>query len=255
MKTQNVINRRTRLNKGSIGHSAQKMMKKAKNIEHQIDKRVVEKNNLVGNIDSTPILTMNFQPNYHKDLLETQHMNLNIDDKSIFKDLNLIVNNHGIVSLEGNNGSGKSQFLKKILRSADKSKGQDDINLTNGLLISYLPQEFIGYTGTLKEFALKQNISYENLLNCLKKMGFSRKVFATEIQEMSMGQQKRVVLAKSLIEPANLYLWDEPANYLDIFNQDQLIVLLKEIKPAMLLVEHDIHFIEAVANERVKLKM
>ena len=67
-------------------------------------------------------------------------------------------------------------------------------------------------------------------------MGFPREAFTTKIEEMSMGQQKRVAIAKSLVEPADLYLWDEPANYLDVFNQDQLIHLLKEFKPAMLLI-------------------
>ena len=61
-------------------------------------------------------------------------------------------------------------------------------------------------------------------------------------------------IAKSLVEPADLYLWDEPANYLDVFNQDQLIKLLKENKPAMLLVEHDQYFIQQVTRRRIHLK-
>ena len=77
--------------------------------------------------------------------------------------------------------------------------------------------------------------------------------FTTRIEKMSMGQQKRVALAKSLTEPANLYLWDEPANYLDVFNQDQLIKLLKSVKPTMLLIEHDPYFIASVADQQIKL--
>ena len=67
---------------------------------------------------------------------------------------------------------------------------------------------------------------------------------------MSQGQKKRVALAKSLTEEASLYLWDEPANYLDLFNQDQLA---KE-QLAMLLVGHDQALIEVVAKERVNLR-
>lgn len=84
-------------------------------------------------------------------------------------------------------------------------------------------------------------------------MGFPRTNFNVPIEEMSMGQQKRIALAKSLLEPADLYLWDEPANYLDVFNQDQLIKLLQEIKPAMLLIDHDQYFIKQVADKRIKL--
>ena len=84
-------------------------------------------------------------------------------------------------------------------------------------------------------------------------MGFPRTNFNVSIEAMSMGQQKRIALAKLLLEPADLYLWDEPANYLDVFNQDQLINLLQEVKPAMLLIDHDQYFIEQVADERIKL--
>lgn len=166
----------------------------------------------------------------------------------------MVVQNHCVVSLEGKNGSGKSTFLKLLLGQARDVSYQGKFELTNGLSISYLPQDFTEYTGTLEEFANKQKISYEELLNNLKKMGFPRESFSTKIEEMSMGQQKRVAIAKSLVEPADLYLWDEPANYLDVFNQDQLIKLLKENKPAMLLVEHNQYFIQQVTGRRIHLK-
>ena len=253
-KTQYVLNRRTRLNKGAIGHAAAKMMKKAINTQHRMDKRIEEKKGLMVNIEDVPDLTMNFQPNYHQTLLETQHLSLKVQDKQLFEDLNMIVKNKGIVSLEGKNGSGKSTFLKLLLSKTNEVSYQGKFVLINGSKISYLPQDFTEYTGTLKEFAEKQKISYEELLNNLKKMGFPRESFTTKIEEMSMGQQKRVALAKSLVEPADLYLWDEPANYLDVFNQDQLIKLLKDKQPAMLLVEHDQYFIEHVAKHRIKLE-
>jgi lincosamide and streptogramin A transport system ATP-binding/permease protein len=84
-------------------------------------------------------------------------------------------------------------------------------------------------------------------------MGFPRESFATKIEEMSMGQQKRVAIAKSLVEEADIYLWDEPANYLDVFNQDQLISMLRKEQPAMLLIEHDKYFISQIADKRIKL--
>ena len=47
------------------------------------------------------------------------------------------------------------------------------------------------------------------MLNMLRKWVFPRTSFETRIEEMSMGQQKRVAIAKSLVEEADLYLWDE----------------------------------------------
>lgn len=255
MHTQNIINRRTRLNKGAIGHASTKMMQKAKNVTHRIDTRIKEQQGLMTNIENVPELTMNFVPDYHQTLLEAKHFGLEFDDdKKLFKDLNLIIKKHGVIALEGKNGTGKTTLLKYILGKKDNLKKSGECTLTNGLKVSYLPQDFTKYTGRLKEFAEKQKISYEDLLNNLKKMGFPRSSFSTPIEEMSMGQEKRVTLAKSLVEPANLYLWDEPANYLDVFNQDQLINLLKKNKPAMLLIEHDQYFVNQVAGQKIALK-
>lgn len=228
-------------------------MQRSKNVERRMNDDIQAKQGLMTNIEDIPELTMNFQSNYHSTLLEAQHLDLQIDGKNLFKDLNLVVKNHGIVSLEGKNGSGKSTFLKMLLNKPFSVTYQGKYELANGLSISYLPQNFTEYHGTLHNFAYEHKISYEELLKNLKKMGFPRASFVTPIEEMSMGQQKRVALAKSLVEPADLYLWDEPANYLDVFNQDQLIELLKKVKPAMLLIEHDEYFIEQVTDHRVRL--
>lgn len=243
------------INKGFFGHKAAKIMKRSKNIERRMDKDIQDRKGLMTNVESVPELEMNFQPNYHSTLLETRHLDLKVKDKKLFKDLNLIIRNRGIVSLEGKNGAGKSTFLKSILNKSTDVTYQGILNLTNGLRASYLPQDFVEYSGTLAEFSQKEHLSYEKILNVLRKMGFPRSSFETRIEEMSIGQQKRVSIAKSLVEEADFYLWDEPANYLDVFNQDQLIDVLRKTKPAMLLVEHDEYFISQVASKRIELKI
>lgn len=243
------------INKGFFGHKAAKIMKRSKNIERRMDKDIQDRKGLMTNVESVPELEMNFQPNYHSTLLETRHLDLKVKDKKLFKDLNLIIRNRGIVSLEGKNGAGKSTFLKSILNKSTDVTYQGILNLTNGLRVSYLPQDFVEYSGTLVEFSQKEHLSYEKILNVLRKMGFPRSSFETRIEEMSIGQQKRVSIAKSLVEEADFYLWDEPANYLDVFNQDQLIDVLRKTKPAMLLVEHDEYFISQVASKRIELKI
>lgn len=241
------------IDKGFFGHKAAKIMKRSKNLERRMDKSIQDKKGLMTNIESIPELEMNFHPNYHGTLLEAQHLDLTVQNKKLFADLNLAIKNHGIVALEGKNGSGKSTFLKNILKPDKNVISQGKLDIVKGLKISYLSQNFIEYSGTLSQFAEKEKISYENLLNILRKMGFPRESFATKIEEMSMGQQKRVAIAKSLVEEADLYLWDEPANYLDVFNQDQLISMLRKEQPAMLLIEHDKYFISQVADKRIKL--
>lgn len=174
-------------------------------------------------------------------------------DKKIEEKEGLMVNIEDIPKLTMNFQSNYHSAFLKFLLNKVSANSNGRCELTNGLRISYLPQDLTIYQGSLKNFALHQKLSYEDLLNILKKMGFPHTNFNVPIEEMSMGQQKRIALAKSLLEPADLYLWDEPANYLDVFNQDQLINLLQEVKPAMLLIDHDQYFIERVADKRIKL--
>lgn len=97
-------------------------------------------------------------------------------------------------------------------------------------------------------------MEYNELLNILHKLGVERNTFTNRICDLSAGQKKKVFLAKSLLEPANLYLWDESLNYLDTFNQDQIIELIKTYRPTMLIIEHDSRFIDEIDAEVVELQ-
>lgn len=68
-----------------------------------------------------------------------------------------------------------------------------------------------------------------------------------------MGQQKRVALAKSLMTPAELYIWDEPLNYLDVFNQEQITNIINQIQPTMIIIEHDANFLATTSTKTVHL--
>ena len=73
------------------------------------------------------------------------------------------------------------------------------------------------------------------------------------MEDFSAGQKKKVLLARSLCEPAHLYLWDEPLNYVDVLSRLQIEELLKSSGPTLLFVEHDAAFVEAVATKKMVL--
>lgn len=74
------------------------------------------------------------------------------------------------------------------------------------------------------------------------------------MEDFSAGQKKKVLIARSLCESAHLYIWDEPLNYIDIESREQIEALIQEYQPAMLLVEHDLAFQHAVADEIVPVE-
>ncbi|GAQ00657.1 multidrug transporter [Companilactobacillus farciminis] len=87
----------------------------------------------------------------------------------------------------------------------------------------------------------------------MRKLGFERHLFEQPIEQMSQGQKRKVALAISLSEEANLYFWDEPLNYLDVITRQQIIEAIQKQRPTMLLIDHDQDLIDAVSSVKVNL--
>lgn len=80
----------------------------------------------------------------------------------------------------------------------------------------------------------------------LTKLGIDQ--FDAEVASLSGGQQKRVALARTLIEPADLYLLDEPTNHLDVESTEWLTDMVKRLKGSVIVITHDRYFLDAVST-------
>lgn len=236
--------------KGFIGAKAARMMKKTVTTTHRLDQAIQERQGLMTEVEKIEPLTLHLQETHHQRLLALQDLFLQINGRQLFQPISLVVHQHEQVALLGPNGVGKSSIIQAI-RGDFPGTIQGQIEIAHQLQISYVRQDYTSNHGSLESFAKDHHLSYEELLNVLRKLGLSRQTFNVPIQEMSMGQQKKVELARSLVTPAQLYIWDEPVNYLDIANQQQLIQVIHDFQPPLLFVEHDQHFINAVATRRV----
>ena len=243
---------------GGTGHSgfvtarAARQMKKAKNLEHRMDKEIASKEQLLKNVEFIDPLKMNYEPDHHEVLLRVRELQLAYAGVPLFAPLTFELHRGERLALVGPNGSGKSSLIAAILGNfAGEISGEIDLATTAAR--SLVRQQYPDNTGRLQDFAKARHLNYEDLLSNLKKLGVERSVFTTPIELMSAGQQKKVELASSLATPSGLYIWDEPLNYLDVFNQDQLSELLTTAKPTMLLTEHDTDFLNKVASKIVTL--
>lgn len=88
----------------------------------------------------------------------------------------------------------------------------------------------------------------------LVEMGLLQSNFDTNIQDMSEGQKKKVLIAKSISEQANIYIWDEPLNYIDILTREQIEDMILNCNSTIIFVEHDEKFIEKVATKIINLE-
>ena len=239
------------IDRGYLGHKSAKMMKKAKVMEQRIQKAIDDKSNLLRNIDRNDTLKIIPIISNKNPLVLVNNLQIKYNNKTIFNPISFEVNNGDRIAIVGKNGIGKSSILKLII--GEKLQYDGEFNIANSLKISYISQSTEDFKGNLKTFAYNTKIDESIFKAMLIKMGFSKLDFDTKIQDMSEGQKKKVLIAKSISEQANIYIWDEPLNYIDILTREQIEDAILKYNPTMIFVEHDERFIEKVATKIINL--
>ena len=207
---------------------------------------------MLKNVDRNDSLKIISLENDRNTLIYAKDFQIKYDDKCIFDPISFEIKKGDRVAIVGINGSGKSSILKLIIGENIKYNG--DFKVNNDLKISYVSQSTESLKGSLKSFAQENKVEESIFKAMLTKMGFSQLDFDTNIQDMSEGQKKKVLIAKSISEQANIYIWDEPLNYIDILTRIQIEEAILKFKPTLIFVEHDELFIENVATKVVKIE-
>lgn len=245
-------NSETTIDKGYVGHKASKMMKNSKVMEQRTQKAIEEKTNLLQNIDKNETLKIIPLESNKNPLVLANKLQIKYNEQEIFNPISFEVNNGDRVAIVGKNGIGKSSILKLILGKEIQYNGE--LKVANDLKISYVSQSTEDLKGNLKFFARDNKIDESIFRAMLVKMGLSKADFDTNIQDMSEGQKKKVLIAKSISEQANIYIWDEPLNYIDILTRIQIEDTILNYKPTLIFVEHDETFIEKVATKIINIE-
>ena len=247
----NTANSGSSVDRGYIGHQSAKMMKKAKVMEKRIEKAITEKSNLLNNVDRNDSLKIIPLESRKNQLIIANDLQIEYNGKYIFNKKSFEINNGDRVAIVGKNGIGKSSILKLIIGKEIKYSGI--LKVANDLKISYVSQSTENLKGNLNTYAQENKIDESIFKAMLSKMGISNMEFDKNITEMSEGQKKKILIAKSISESANLYIWDEPLNYIDILTRIQIEDAILKYKPTLIFVEHDETFIEKVATKIINL--
>lgn len=233
------------------GAKAKKSMARAKAIEQRQTAAIEEKSKLLKNIERSDTLKI-FQIPFHSSrLAELKNISIRYGDNAVCENISFAIRQGDRIALQGPNGCGKSSVIKLILGQDIPHTG--DLWRGSGLRISYVSQDTDRLRGKLSDLARDSGIDESLFLAMLAKLDVSRDQMEKDMASLSAGQKKKVLLAKSICEPAHLHIWDEPMNYIDVISRMQLEELLLRFRPTILFVEHDKAFCENVATEIIKL--
>lgn len=236
------------LDKGFLGHKAAKVMKRSKSTLKRTESAIDEKKSLLRNIDDVAPLTLNYKQPHQDHILLLNDFQVQRNHNILNEPITFDLTKGQRLVLEGPNGFGKTTMIKAIL-GEKRLIARGSLSFSRTVKVSYLTQEFETLSGSIEAYAKHHDVELPVLLNMLKKLGFERSAFTEDLSELSMGQKRKVSLARSLCEPANFYIWDEPLNYLDVITRRQIQKLILKVKPTMLLIDHDRDFVDAIATE------
>ena len=223
------------------------MMKRSKNIEKRQIQQVEEKKKLLKDVEEYDDLKITPLTYFQTNLVSFLHVSLYYQEKILFKDLTFSIQNKERILLKGKNGCGKSSVIRALLNQSIGIKGE--INRGSRLKISYVPQDCSMLSGSFLSFVESYDVDTTLVMTILRKLGFSRSHFEKNLEDLSEGQKKKVMLAISLATSAHLYIWDEPLNYIDIYSRMQIEKMVLEYQPTLLFVEHDYFFQEKIATK------
>ena len=173
-------------------------------------------------------------------------------ERTLFADVNLKVEGGERIAILGDNGTGKSTFIKCLL-------GEEDC----AGKIQFGPTVKWGYLPQIIHFDHPERSLYDTMLyekNCTPQVARDRlgqflfqgeDVFKT-VGTLSGGEQSRLRLCMLMDEKINLLILDEPTNHLDIASREWVEAAIEEFEGVLLFVSHDRYFIEKFA-ERIWL--
>lgn len=237
--------------RGNVGHKSAKMMKRAKTIESRKLEAIEDKKGLLKNIEQVAPLKINLLPFHNKRLIELQDVSLLYGSKKVASNIDMLVRTDDRIAIRGKNGSGKTTLLKLLLGNDIKYTGK--VYIARGLRVSYVSQDTSYLEGSLMDFTTNYGLDETIFKTVLRQMDFERGQFDKDIRDLSQGQKKKMLLAKSLSEPAHIFFWDEPLNYIDIFSRGQIEELIKTFCPTLVFIEHDRFFVENIATKEINL--
>ena len=185
-------------------------------------------------------------------VFKTKNMSKSFGDRTLFSGVDLTVEGGERIALLGDNGTGKSTFIKCLLGDEDFA---GKIQFGPTVKWGYLPQiiHFDHPERSLYDTMLyEKNVTPQVARDRLGQFMFSGEDVFKSVGNLSGGEQSRLRLCMLMDEKINLLILDEPTNHLDIASREWVEAAIEEFEGVLLFVSHDRYFIEKFA-ERVWL--
>ncbi|HXI13338.1 MAG TPA: ABC-F family ATP-binding cassette domain-containing protein [Thermoanaerobaculia bacterium] len=208
---------------------------------------------------STAKIDFNSSERKTKRLWTGKGLSKRLGDKPLVNDLDLLLVPGMRLGVLGPNGSGKTTLLRMIIGEVEPDQGT--IERAHQLRVVYFEQnrESLDPNITLKRALAPEgdSVVYRDrslhVASWAKRFLFRPEQLETSVSRLSGGEKARIVLARLMLQPADLLVLDEPTNDLDISTLEVLEESLMEFPGALVLVTHDRYLIDRVSTQILAL--
>ena len=190
-----------------------------------------------------------------KKIFDIEHLCKAFDDKVILKDFSYTFSRYEKLGIIGENGVGKSTFLKLLIGIEQPDSGVIERGAT--LKIGYYSQQGLSFPEDAKVIDIVTAIADHIQLDdgrrmsagqFLQKFLFTPKTQYSYVSKLSGGERRRLYLCTILMQSPNFLILDEPTNDLDIMTLQVLEEYLQQFKGCVIVVSHDRYFMDKIAE-------
>ncbi|MFG6373213.1 MAG: ATP-binding cassette domain-containing protein [Oscillospiraceae bacterium] len=187
---------------------------------------------------------------FHGDeVFSTVALSKSFGERTLFRDVNLVVTGGERIALLGDNGTGKSTFLKILLSEEPPTSGLVRFGPT--VKVGYLPQQVVfdhPERNLVDTMLYGCNCSTQEARDRLAAFQFRGEDVFKTVSSLSGGEKSRLRLCMLMDEKINLLILDEPTNHLDIASREWMEGAIDGFEGCLLLVSHDRYFIDRFAG-------
>jgi len=200
-------------------------------------------------------------------LLNVDQLSWQISNKVILKDISFTVSKGEVIGIIGPNGAGKTSLLRCLSHQQKNTKTSilsGDVYLKNKSINHYNAKELAQHFAHVAQkaeaifsltvldivkmgllphkglFAVDNDHDKQQIKLALNKVGLAH-VEKMNFNQLSGGEQQRLLIARALVQQAQILILDEPTNHLDVYYQHQILNLISQLNITVIMTVHDLN--------------
>jgi len=205
-----------------------------------------------------PFIRFTQEKQLFRNVLEVEHLNKSFDDNHVLKDIHFMAEVGERIAVIGENGSGKTTFLRTLMNEYEPSSGS----------FKWSENHNIGYYAQDHAHEFEQDMTLfewmsqwrnpeddeQSIRGYLGRLLFSADDIKKSVKVLSGGEQGRMLFGKLMMQKPNILLMDEPTNHLDMESIESLNMALEQFEGSLVFVSHDREFVSSLATRIIELK-